>query len=465
MSTAERAFAPRWPKIGAGLMGLALLMSLALVFFSLNREIIYEGIKINGIDVGGMSQQEAVNAVEAVMKPVLQREKLTLNYGGGTWEINLDGIGGTFSYYKAVEKAYGIGRDGNPMDRIKKIMDLKENGEEVELEFNFDALALRAFLERIDREISTPPVNATIRRAGEEFIVTPEVYGIGVDIDTTVDEIAADLRRMDFSPKQLVVETKIPEVTGQKLERISSRWSVFSTVFNTQSTGRSENLKIASTAIEGSVLKPGEEFSFNQVTGPRIAENGYQEAPVIFKGELVPGIGGGVCQVSSTLYNAVLYANLEIVERHNHTIPSAYVNMGQDATVVDKVLDFRFRNNTDGHIYIASWVSGNRIYAAIYGEEREEDIKVKIRTETVNVIEPVVETVIDPTLGVGEQVVEKEARKGYRVKTYRQVIINGEPQKEELLSSDYYKPENGLIRRGPDDISANTDVEEADTPA
>lgn len=462
MSTAERALAPRWPKIGAGLMGLALLMSLAVVFFSLNREIIYEGIKINGIDVGGLSQQEAVNAVEAVMKPVLQREKLTLNYRGDTWEINLDGIGGTFSYYKAVEKAYGIGRDGNPVDRIKKIMDLRENEEKIELEFNFDVLALRAFLERIDREISASSVNATIKRAGEEFTVTPEVYGIGVDIDTAVDQIAADLREMDFSPKQLAIETKIPEVTAEMLEKIGSRWSVFSTVFNVENTGRNENLKIASKAIEGILLKPGDVFSFNDVTGLRIAENGYQEAPVILKGELVPGIGGGVCQVSSTLYNAVLYANLEIVERHNHTIPSAYVNMGQDATVVDKILDFQFRNNTDGHVYIASWISGNRIYTAVYGEEREDDIKVNIRTETVSIIEPVTETVIDLTFGVGEQIVEKEARKGYRTKTYRQVIINGEVQKEELISSDYYKPENGLIRKGPDGISANTDSEEAD---
>jgi vancomycin resistance protein YoaR len=446
-----------------GLIGILTLLMVTLVFFSLNRDVIYEGVKINGIDVGNKSQQEAVNILETVMKPILQKEKLKITYGNETWEISIEKIGGTFSYYKAVEKAYEIGRKGNPVDRIKKLLDVKENGENIDLEFNFDILALRAFLERIDRQISTPPVNATIKRVGDKFLITPEAPGVGVDIEKAVQQIAEELKAMDFSPKQLSVVEKTPEITEEMLKTINSKWSAFSTVFNTANTGRSENLKIASSAIEGTLLKPGDIFSFNERTGLRIAENGYQEAPVIFKGELVPGIGGGVCQVSSTLYNAALYANLEIVERHNHTIPSTYIKMGQDATVVDRVLDLKFRNNTDGCIYIASWVQGDRIYAAVYGKEREEDIKVKIRSEIVQVIESTTEIVVDPTLPMGQEVIEKEARKGYKVKTYKQVIINGDPQEEELLSFDFYKPENGLIRRGPDNVSANTQDEDFDS--
>lgn len=463
MRTAERALVLQWPKIGMGLIGILTLLMVTLVFFSLNRDVIYEGVKINGIDVGNKSQQEAVNILETVMKPILQKEKLKITYGNETWEISIEKIGGTFSYYKAVEKAYEIGRKGNPVDRIKKLLDVKENGENIDLEFNFDILALRAFLERIDRQISTPPVNATIKRVGDKFLITPEAPGVGVDIEKAVQQIAEELKAMDFSPKQLSVVEKTPEITEEMLKTINSKWSAFSTVFNTANTGRSENLKIASSAIEGTLLKPGDIFSFNERTGLRIAENGYQEAPVIFKGELVPGIGGGVCQVSSTLYNAALYANLEIVERHNHTIPSTYIKMGQDATVVDRVLDLKFRNNTDGCIYIASWVQGDRIYAAVYGKEREEDIKVKIRSEIVQVIESTTEIVVDPTLPMGQEVIEKEARKGYKVKTYKQVIINGDPQEEELLSFDFYKPENGLIRRGPDNVSANTQDEDFDS--
>jgi len=199
-------------------------------------------------------------------------------------------------------------------------------------------------------------------------------------------------------------------------------------------------------------------FSFNGVTGLRIEENGYQEAPVIFEGELVPGIGGGVCQVSSTLYNAVLYSNLEIVERHNHTIPSAYITMGRDATVTDRYLDLRFRNNSDSYIYIASWIEGNRIYAAVYGKKREEDIKVNIRTEIIQQIETTTDIVVDPSLMPGESIVEKEERKGYRIKAYRQVIKDGVPETDEVLSVDFYRPEKGLIRMAPDVYHASTET-------
>jgi vancomycin resistance protein YoaR len=151
-----------------------------------------------------------------------------------------------------------------------------------------------------------------------------------------------------------------------------------------------------------------------------------------------------------------LYANLEIVERHRHTIPSAYIGMGRDATVVDKVLDLKIRNNSDGYVYIASWVQGNRVYTAIYGNKREHDIKVKISTEVIEVIEPVIQVVIDHSLPAGQEVVEREGRKGYRVRAFKQVFIDGKAGEPELMYTDLYRPENGLVRKSAKQVNADT---------
>ncbi|MGI6114360.1 MAG: VanW family protein, partial [Mahellales bacterium] len=340
-----------------------------------------------------------------------------------------------------------------------RILDIRERGQDINLEFSYDVLALRAFLQQIDRDISRPAINASIERSGDTFTVTPEIQGIGINVDKTIGQIAQDLKTLDFSPKPVVVFDKIPSITSNMLSDIDTRWSIFSTVFNPENVGRSENIKISSQAIDGMLLGPGQVFSFNDATGLRIAENGYQEAPVIFEGQLVPGVGGGVCQVSSTLYNAALYANLEIVERHRHTIPSAYIDMGRDATVVDKVLDLKFRNNSDGYLYIASWVQGNRVYTAVYGKKRAQDIKVNISTEVVEVIEPVTEVVLDHALPAGQEVVEREGRKGYRVRAYRRVTTDGKAGEIELLYTDLYRPENRLIRRSAQPVVVDSPSE------
>ncbi len=448
MKTAVKIRPMLWPRIGAGILALFLFFCSCFTFFIMNREVIYEGITINGILVGGKSQQQAVEDLEAVMEPVFTKERLTVVYGGDSWDISLKGIGGYFDYYHAVKQAYSIGRRGNAVKRLGEIYRAREEGVDVPLRFSYNTLALRAFLEAIDREIANPAVNATISRKGQIFVVTPEVKGAGVDIDLALKQIGSKLEKKDWSRKQLPVKVKIPEITADMLNPISTRWGIFHTAFDTGNKGRSENIRIASSSIEGTLLKPGEIFSFNQVTGSRLSENGYMEAPVIFKGELTQGVGGGVCQVSSTLYNAVLYSNLEIVERHPHSLPSAYISKGRDATVAGDILDLKFRNNTDGYVYIACWTEGGRLCAAVFGREREENYDIKIRTETVQVIRADTEIIMDATLKEGEEIVEKEARDGYRVKTYRQVFKGDKLEKEELLSFDFYKPEKGVIRKG-----------------
>lgn len=155
---------------------------------------------------------------------------------------------------------------------------------------------------------------------------------------------------------------------ASELERIKRQIGSYSTSFSSGDSGRNHNILLSSNSIDGKLVMPGEVFSFNDATGLRDRANGYRESIVIVNKKPVLGIGGGVCQTSSTLYNALSSTGIEIVERHNHSLPVGYVPLGQDATVADYSLDFRFRNNFDYPIFIKSDIVGNTVQIRIYGE-------------------------------------------------------------------------------------------------
>jgi len=173
----------------------------------------------------------------------------------------------------------------------------------------------------------------------------------------------------------------------------------YSTKFNSSQKERSYNISLSSNAIDGTILLPGDVFSFNEIVGPRSTSAGYKTAPVIFEGELVDGIGGGVCQVSSTIYNSVLKSQLGVVERVNHSIPSTYVPKGLDATVAYGFLDFKFKNTTDFPIYIESFVNKNILTVNIYGHQTNNR-EVKLISKVDNVIQHFKATFVKSMLNV-----------------------------------------------------------------
>jgi vancomycin resistance protein YoaR len=184
---------------------------------------------------------------------------------------------------------------------------------------------------------------------------------------------------------------------------------------------------------------PGQEFSYNKVVGERSLERGFQIAKVYQSGKVVDGLGGGICQTSSTLYNAVLYADLEITERRNHSLPVSYVNLGRDATVVYGTTDFRFKNNQKTPIKIDAKASGGVLTVKILGFE-DDNKKITLKTETVQV-RPFTETIIqDTTIPVGSTQITQKGSNGYIVKTYKITTIDGVTSEPKLISTDTYAP-------------------------
>ncbi len=279
-------------------------------------------------------------------------------------------------------------------------------------------------------------------------ILVPGQSGFRVDPEATFKSLPMYYTGEEKITARLVVDYESVSVDPAGINNLVEL-ATFSTYFNTQNINRSSNLRIAASTLNGAVIPPGQEFSFNTAVGPREFSTGYKEALIILQNEFKPGIGGGICQVSSTLYNAVLLANLPILERHNHSVAVDYVPVGTDATVTYGGKDLRFKNDTDGPIVVKTIVQGGKLTVQLLGKRSGPAVKVKIEREIIGVTDFKEIRKDDPELLLGEEKVDHEGTKGYRVRTYRTVYDEkGQLLKRELLSTDVYQPLHKLILVG-----------------
>lgn len=427
-----------------------LVSTTGITFFLIHRDIIYNGVTIENIDMGGLSIAEAAKKVQNHFEDSVAQKKILLKYGDKVWNFSAEDIGYNLNYTKAVNEAYNIGREGNYFERIQKIISLYRSPENVALMPVYDQEKIEKQLSEIKKNIDKPAKNAIIKRENGRFIITPEITGLHMNVEGAKNLILDALRdQKDISEISidLPVEIESPKITSESLSYINDLLGVYTTQFNAANKNRSQNIILSSNAINGTVLMPNDIFSFNDRVGPRTRDRGYLDAPVIFKGELVEGLGGGVCQVSSTIYNSVLMSNLKIIERVNHSIPSTYVPKGLDATVSYGVLDFKFQNTLSQPIYIESNVHGNQLTIKIYGLKTDNRV-VKIETKETEFVKRGTEIKQDPHLLQGMQRVEQEGRDGYKITTYRIVYENGVEVERNVVSKDYYKPQKQIIIKG-----------------
>jgi len=413
----------------------------------LNRDTIYEGVKIGNFDVSNMTKEQALNKIKGEMEEELAGKQMILKYEDKIYNVKIADLGFHYKYEKAIDEAYSIGREGNIVNKLKTIIDTKKYGRTLELETAYDKKLIDNLADEISQDINLESKEAVFNFNRGKMNITEEVVGRKVDTELLKQLIDENVYKLEDI--EIPVEKIQPKATKAQLSRINGIIGQFSTSFKTSSSDRKENIRVAAKAIDGKLLMPGDTVSFNEMTGPRSKQNGYREANVILEGEFTPGFGGGVCQVSTTLYNALLNADVKVVERHPHSIPAKYVNYGQDAAVSFGSLDLKFRNDFDFPIYIHTQVSSDNIYIYIYGDVNTKNYNVKIDSELIEKVEPVVETVLDNSLKPGEKVLHQAGRIGYKTKTYKSIIKNGKVVKKELLHSDYYKPRKYIYKIGP----------------
>ena len=435
-------------KIGIGVIIVLLIAAAALSAAMVSGDKIHSNISINGIDVSGFVPSQAESMLKKKMEPIIDNLSIVLKFKGKEWQLKYRDIDFKYEYEDAVTKAYDIGHKGSYFKRIKDVAATQLNGEDIKLNYSYDSQYLKNRLEDISKELEQEARDASIVLKEQGFVITDEVEGRKLDVNKSCDIIKALLDKASEGEAELAVDVTEPEIKRSDLENIKDNLGEYSTKFNAADVDRTHNIKIATSSASHILVKPGEVFSLNKSMGPRLAKFGYKEANVIINNELVPGIGGGVCQVSSTLYNAALLSNLKIVERKSHSLPSSYIALGRDATLSEDYIDLKFENNTKYPIYIYGEVKGSWVKFSIYGYDEYPERTVKIKTETIKVTPPQISIIEDPALPEGTEVEEKKAYTGYVVKSYRVVMENGKEVSTEELPLSVYRVVNGVKRVG-----------------
>ena len=406
-------------------------------YLILNKDKIYENVYIDKMRVGGMTKTEALENI----KRNYQVASMDLLWEDKIWSLNLKDINFKFKLEAAVDSAYSIGRTGNFFEDIKQIVDLKMGEEiKVKLEEVYDENKMSKFIYEIEKVINTEPQNSRIEIVNQSINISKDTIGYKVNVKKLKEDMQKSIMNRTYEDVYIPVEKLMAQFRYEELKTINSLLGEYTTSFNLNVPGRSQNIRLAASKINGIILKGDEVFSFNKSTGKRDLEDGYQIAPVIVQGELQEGVAGGVCQVSSTLFNAVLYSGLDIVERKNHSIPSSYVDKGRDATVSFGSLDFRFKNNYKTPIYLESYLSGNNLVCRVYGNVNDRKA-VTIRTEVTETLKKGAES---DGSGKKLQTIEK-GRDGFKVATYRTISQNGVTLKNELITKSYYPPKKQVV--------------------
>ena len=354
-----------------------------------NNKKIHKNITIENISVGKLTKEEAVN----MLKKTYPLDNFNINYNNESWTIKPEDIELNFHIEERVDEALNYTRSKSIWNNIKRKGKLNINKPyNIKIKATYNEVKLSKQLEKIYEKVNVEAVDATfyVEPSGE-IKRSESKEGRDVNISKLKDDIYNMINKKKIKDINLPVLALYPKTSTKQVKSINSILGQFSTSFN-DSTSRGSNIHVAGESTSDVLLMPGETFSYNKKTGARNWVNGYQSAPIIVGGRVVNGEGGGVCQVSTTIYNAALLSGLTIDEVHNHSLPSRYAPRGRDATVSYGYTDLKFTNPYTHPVYIKNIVGNGAITSKIYGcsldRERivirmeEEYLKDKITVKT-----------------------------------------------------------------------------------
>ena len=369
----------------------------------------------------------------------------------------------------AVDIAFSLMRDNTLvyetfMAEVAQI----SNGRDITPAPIYDKPSVEGFVAALAQIIDVPAVNSKpdIDKETNALVFVSEVPGKGIDQPALIDAILqADPLSGDTI--QIPITVLEPTTTREMLEgKYTKRGPGYTTSFSDSTKNRKYNIRFGADKINGTILKPGEVFSANDTLGKRTRKNGWKNAGAYEGGEVVQQAGGGVCQLSSTLYNAVLYADLEIVERRNHSMPVHYVMRGRDATInsVGNIIDFKFRNNTSGDIIILAYTEGNNLHMEIYGLpfETDEYDRIEIRTKQTGSQGIKTEYTYDDTKKETYKKTTSNGSKGYTVRTYKDYYKGETLVKTDDLGLSVYKMFPKKVTVGTIPVETSSDSESTD---
>lgn len=501
---------------------IALLFSTVFALSNINNEKIISGVTIEGIEVSGLTKEEAKAKLETVYAEKKEKN-IELKYEEFESELNPTLMEVSYDIENAVNEAYGLGRNQNIFVNNYNILGTLVGKREIAVNMSLNEETTKQTIEDIganlpgiliepsysieenkliitrgkegivvktedlltqvkellkdihatENTIEIPvetrtPQNIDIDKIHNEvykqaqdayytkdpFTIYPEVEGIDFDVEKAKEMIAAEVK--DEYIIDLII-TK-PKITIDQIgtEAFPDQLSTFTTRYDASDKDRTTNLVLACQKLNGKVIMPGQTFSYNETLGPRTAAAGYKNAKIYESGQVVDGLGGGICQISSTLYNAALMSDMEIVERRNHQFVTSYVKAGRDATVVYGSTDFRFKNTRTYPVKIIASAKSGIATVSIFGiKEADRDYTYTFKTETVSTIPFTTKYVEDSSLASGKEVVKQKGANGLVTKTYMTKLLNGKVVSTKLLSKDTYSAMQKIVHRGKATTTSN----------
>ena len=511
------------------LLVITLFVSTIFAFVNINNDKIVSGVSISGIDMSGLSKDEAKAKLEEIYN---KKEEQEIKLKRGEYETVLSPVLMEVDYKidEAVEEAYKIGKEENIFVNNYKILFALIWKEDIPVNMTLNEEVTRQTIDDMNTNLSDVVIESSYTLEDEELIITKGKAGVKIDTDNLLNkakEILTDTnisddfveipvinkdpdpididkiheevykeakdayytedplqvypeeKGIDFdveNAKEILKEDKEeyvipliitePEVTLDDLgtKAFPDQLATFTTRYDVSDVDRTTNLVLAIKKINGTVLRSGEEFSYNKVVGARTVAAGYKNAKIYSAGQVVDGLGGGICQVSSTLYNAALLANLEITERRNHQFVTSYVEAGRDATVVYGSTDFKFKNTRKYPIRIVATAKNGILTMTIYGIKEENEYTFKFTPKVLATTPYQTQYIDDDTLPEGTEKVKQKGAVGKKVQTTITKLLNGKVVSSEVLSVDTYTPMTRIILRGTKKVSSETSTPAVETP-
>ncbi|MDR1065842.1 MAG: VanW family protein [Clostridiales bacterium] len=442
---------------------------------AVEKDVIYDNILINGVNVGGMSKDDAEARLELLDAETISKNSIIIKGGGKRLNIDYKDISTSFDYKSAVNEAFEYARKGSLKERYRMITNLVSSPKNITYSpiYSADIDGTRERLEEFCAQLRAEPKNASMRRIDGRFVIDPSQPGEKANVEAAYDMVVKLMQEGDSGEIDIPMIPVEPSINDDDFLPARSLIGSASTyISGSLQNPRNINIATACLKINDAVIAPGEVFSTNAAFGAMNYENGYRLAPVIVSGKLIDDYGGGVCQVSSTLYQALVYAELDIVERQNHSLKVGYADYGYDATLAGDYIDLKFRNDTDYPAFVESYVKDSKVVVNIYGNERHDPSRrIALSNEFISSVSPSEPKIIeDDTLPEGERVVVEAPKTGYKYALKKTIYENSVLIGVETVNVSAYKAINGEIRVGtgaaavasPYDASADAFNQSAD---
>lgn len=410
-------------------------------------DTIVPGVLVEGMDMAGLTREQARTAIETYAYKLLEDNTLLHIQYEDVAEHQPSGavLGGQWSNEDLLDELMQVGKSGHVVKRYKCRKDLEREPANYEVELSFDQEKIAAYVEKTFKQYDQEVKNVGLVRKDDKFEVIEGVTGYAVDVEASSKEIG-DYLNTEWDRSEVFLPLTIaviePQGSAEELALVTDLIGSYTTSFAGGTSEKVANISNGAKLINGVTMYPGEDFSFDAYAAPYTIGNGYAVGKAYESGKLVDSVGGGICQVSSTLYNAVLRAELEVTMRYNHSMIVGYVPISSDATLAETSgKDFRFKNDKEAPIYIESYVTkDHKLVINIYGKEtRPSNRTVEYYSETLEVINPGPDVIhVDGTMPVG-QIQVSSAYTGYKAKLWKIVKVDGVEKSRELVNSSNYR--------------------------